>query len=171
MALKTSTPTVHYKVPICCHILMLKLNSYMEKIIEKNRTSGWSTQNMSHLISNLFGLDSVNYGIRHRWNQDRHIGQQNMDIGYNMVSKSLSECCEDPRTIKENNDKIWEPQVFRAFWRASWDGIQNTEQRINMEEMKVSTISRSLLTLGQRIRTRYWFRCHHRKYEPRQVYN
>lgn len=61
-------------------------------------------QHMSHLLPDLFGLDPINEGIQHRRSHNADISQQDVDVGWDVASKPLSEGCKDPRDIKENED-------------------------------------------------------------------
>ena len=59
---------------------------------------------MNCLLLDLLGLDPINDGIQHRWNQNADISQQDVDMRRNVTSKPLSKSCEDGRPIKEEDD-------------------------------------------------------------------
>lgn len=59
---------------------------------------------MSYLLSNLLSLDPISDGIQHRWSQNAHIIQQDVDMRWNLASKMLSKRCDDRRPIKEDDD-------------------------------------------------------------------
>lgn len=59
---------------------------------------------MSHLVSDLFGLDPIDDGIQHWWSQDADIGKQDMNTSWDLVSKLMVECWENPRPVEEDDD-------------------------------------------------------------------
>lgn len=60
---------------------------------------------MSYLLSNCLGLDPINDGIQHRGNQHADIGQQDVDMSWDVASKPLSQGGEESRPIKEDDDR------------------------------------------------------------------
>ena len=59
---------------------------------------------MNYQVPNLLGLNPINRGIECRCNENIDIGQKNVNMEWNVVSKPLSENWEDPRSIKEDDD-------------------------------------------------------------------
>ena len=59
---------------------------------------------MSYLLPDLLGLDPVNDRVQHRWSQNTDISQQDVNMRWNVMTKPLSQGCEDGRSIKENDD-------------------------------------------------------------------
>lgn len=89
---------------------------------------------MSHLVSDLFGLDPIDDGIQHWWSQNANIGKQDMDIRWNLVSKLICEGWEDPRTIKEYDDTDMGPTSIQSFvasilGREAEDSMENQHIR------------------------------------------
>lgn len=61
-------------------------------------------QDVSHLLLDLLGLDSVNNGVQHRGSQNADISQQDVDTGWDMAPEPLCKRREDPRPVKEDDD-------------------------------------------------------------------
>ena len=61
-------------------------------------------QDMNHLLLDLLGLDSVNDGVQHRWSQNAHISQQDVDMRWDVAPEPLCKRREDPRPVEEDND-------------------------------------------------------------------
>lgn len=86
---------------------------------------------MSHPVPDLFSPDSVNDGIHRRWSQTVGIGQQDMDVEWDVMSKPLSEDREDPRSIKEDDDTDVGATSIESFATsiAGWDVEDSTENQ------------------------------------------
>lgn len=61
-------------------------------------------QDVSHLLLDLLGLDSINNGVQHRWSQNADISQQDVGTWWDVAAKPLRKRREDPRPIKEDDD-------------------------------------------------------------------
>lgn len=59
---------------------------------------------MGHLLLDLLHLVPINDGVQHRWSQNADISQQDVNMRWNVMTKHLSQGCEDTRSIKENDD-------------------------------------------------------------------
>ena len=108
---------------------------------------------MNYQVPNLLGLNPINRGIECRCNENIDIGQKNVNMEWNVVSKPLSENWEDPRSIKEDDDTDMGATYVESLWGASWEGMWRTAWRIGIYETKISTTSKTKVDIRTKHQT------------------